>query len=428
MKKYFLAALVLAVSAHAASAQNILNRLKDKVARAAIEKAEKGGGKSKDKNNQPEEQATTAGTPATPSTDKTNENKEAASGSAEKKLEAKTKFDFVPGDKVIFFEDFSSEPVGEFPSRWFTRSKGETVTLNTAEGKWFRLYPGGFLSPTVDMKEDYTVEFDLIMDWPVKGGFLVPSFGVSFYDRGVKNYVFSYDYQLINHMSVQLTPFRSEAYVTMSTRENRNPKFSSEKVKVSSFDQKSGKVVHVALSVQKERIRMWLDEEKVFDVPGAAPYPGNLNQLKVEMNTSNYNNEQIGYYVSNFKVAAGTADLKSKLVTEGKISTTGIKFGTNSDNLREESYGTINEVVKVLKENPGMKIRVIGHTDGVGSAADNLILSKKRADAVIKVLTGTYQIPSDQLQADGKGSTAPVGDNKTAEGRAMNRRVEFIKL
>lgn len=173
---------------------------------------------------------------------------------------------------------------------------------------------------------------------------------------------------------------------------------------------------------------MWVDEEKIFDMPGAAPYPGNLNQLKVEMNSSNYKNEEIGYYVTNFKVAKGTNDIKSKLVADGKISTTGIRFDVNADNLRPESYGVINEIAKVMKENPDMKIRVVGHTDNSGSAADNLILSKKRADAVVKALTETHQIPAAQLQSDGKGSTAPAGDNKTDEGRATNRRVEFIRL
>lgn len=409
---------------HQGNAQTLFNKLKDKVGQAA-RKVEKDLDKTptekkENAGNNAEAEPVANNAPATGETP--------AEEKPDNKLEARTKFDFVPGDKVIFWEDFSQESIGEFPSKWFTRSKGETVTLNTASGKWMRLYPGGFLSPTVDMKENYTVEFDLIMDWPVKGGFLVPSFGLAFYDRGVKNYVFSYDYRMENHMSFQVGPYRSEAYVTMSTRENRSPKFDSEKVKVSDFDKKSGKVIHVALSVQKERIRMWLDEEKVFDIPGAAPYPGNLNQLKVEMNTSNYSNEQIGYYVSNFKIATGVPDMQSKLVNEGKISTSGIKFDSNSDNIRSESFGTINEIVKVIRANPEMKIRVVGHTDAVGNAADNLLLSKKRSDAVIKLLTDTYQIPASQLQADGKGSTAPVADNKTPEGRSMNRRVDFIKL
>lgn len=430
MKKMTLLAIAFGCCVHSSYSQTIFNRIKNKVSQSAAKKIEdeinKPGNKEPEKGNSSgaEEKSPKTNESATTSAGQTN----AKSESKKDRLAARTRYDFVPADKVIWWEDFEKEPIGEFPSKWFTRSKAETVTLNDVPGKWMRMYPGGFLSPVVDMTEDYTVEFDLIMDWPVKGGFLVPSFGVSFYDRGNKNYVFSYDYRMENHMSIHLTPFRSEAYLEMSTREKSAPKFSSEKVKISDFENKSGKPVHIAISVQKERMRMWVDEEKIFDMPGAAPYPGNLNQLKVEMNSSNYKNEEIGYYVTNFKVAKGTNDIKSKLVADGKISTTGIRFDVNADNLRPESYGVINEIAKVMKENPDMKIRVVGHTDNSGSAADNLILSKKRADAVVKALTETHQIPAAQLQSDGKGSTAPAGDNKTDEGRATNRRVEFIRL
>jgi OOP family OmpA-OmpF porin len=429
MKKIALLAIILGYCSQDIYSQGILNRIKDKVANSAARKAEEAIDKPSSKSSkksveEDEDEGASAENVSTAKTVTT----ETAEPAKENKLASKSRFDFVPGEKVVFYEDFSGESIGEFPSKWFTRSKGETVTLNNVPGNWMRMYPGGFLSPTVNMKENYTVEFDMIMDWPIKGGYLVPSFGIGFYDRGAKTYVFSYDYRLENNMSFHITPFRSEAYVTMSSRENSKPKFDSEKMQIASFDKKSGKVVHVSISVQQERLRMWLDEEKVFDIPSAAPYPGNFNQLKVEMNSSNYTNDQIGYYVSNFKIATGAPDLKSKLVDEGKLVTTGIRFDNNSDNIRNESYGTINEIAKVIKANPELKIRIVGHTDATGSAADNLALSKKRADAVIKVLTENYSIPSSQMQADGKGSTAPVGDNKTAEGRAMNRRVEFIKM
>ena len=425
MKKIAIIALAIICYAADSYSQTLFNKIKSKVVKTASEKIERGIEKPDTRNEEQEkEEVKTSSASSSKS-----ENVQSAEEEPKKEtLSSRTRFDFVPGEKVIFWEDFSQEAVGEFPSKWFTRSKGETVTLNTTEGKWLRMYPGGFLSPTVSMKENYTVEFDLIMDWPLKGGFLVPSFGVSFYDRGNKMAVFSYDYTLENNMAFHLTPFRSEAYLTLSTRENRKSKFDSEKVKISAFDKKSGVPVHVAISVQQERIRMWLDEEKVFDIPSAAPYPGNINQLKVEMNTSNYTNEQIGYYVTNFKVASGVPDLKSKLVTEGKLSTTGIRFDVNSDNIRQESFGTINGIAKVLKDNPDMKVRIVGHTDNSGAASDNVALSKKRADAVVKVLTASYEVPAAQLESDGKGSSIPAGDNKTPEGKAANRRVEFIKI
>ena len=389
----------------------------------AIDKAADGGFAKKNKKETEEPKEEAAAVPAIKT-----ETANVPEQPKEVKLASHSKFDFVPGDKVILWEDFSQDAIGEFPLKWYTRSKGETVTLNNAPGKWMRMYPGGFLSPTADMIENYTVEFDLIIDFPLNGGYMVPAFGLGFYDRGNKAEVFSYDYRLENQMSISLVPYRSEAHVEFSSWENKNAKFRSDKVKMAAFDKKVGKPVHVAVSVQKERMRMWLDEEKVFDVPASAPYPGNLNQLKFSMNTSNYTDAQIGYYFTNVKIALGAPDLRNKLLTEGKFVTTGIKFDNNSDVIKPESYGVINEIVKALKENSDIKIRITGHTDNIGKAEDNLALSKKRAEAVINILTSEYEIAADRLEADGKGATAPVGDNKTAEGRAMNRRVEFTKM
>ena len=225
MKKIALLAIVLGYCTQDIYSQSILNRIKDKVANTAARKVENAIDKpAASSSNKEQETSEVAASPKSSNTESTAASAE-AEPAKENKLASRTRFDFVPGEKVIFFEDFSGESIGEFPSKWFTRSKGETVTLNNAPGNWLRMYPGGFLSPTVNMKENYTVEFDMIMDWPLNGGYLVPSFGIAFYDRGVKTYVFSYDYRLENHMSFQVTPFRSEGYVTMSTRENGKPKF-----------------------------------------------------------------------------------------------------------------------------------------------------------------------------------------------------------
>ena len=75
-----------------------------------------------------------------------------------------------------------------------------------------------------------------------------------------------------------------------------------------------------------------------------------------------------------------------------------------------------------------VKIKIIGHTDSDGTDAANLELSKKRSDAVKAALVKDYSIEESRLQTDGKGESVPVGDNKTKEGKAQNRRVEFIKI
>jgi outer membrane protein OmpA-like peptidoglycan-associated protein len=129
----------------------------------------------------------------------------------------------------------------------------------------------------------------------------------------------------------------------------------------------------------------------------------------------------------NIRLAVGAPDTRNKLITEGKFSTTGILFAVNSAAVKPESYGTLKDIADVLKDDPALKVMIVGHTDGDGDAARNLTLSQKRADAVKDELVKEFGIDASRLQTDGKGSAQPVAPNTTATGKAQNRRVEFIK-
>jgi OmpA-OmpF porin, OOP family len=188
-----------------------------------------------------------------------------------------------------------------------------------------------------------------------------------------------------------------------------------------------GKPIHIAIQVQKERMRIWAGQDKIFDAPKAIAPGALMNQLMFEIHTSSYKEDQYGMYISNLKVAKGIPDTRHKLVEEGKFSTTGILFDVNSDVIKPESYGVLKDVANVLKENGDIKVKIIGHTDSDGDDQKNLQLSQKRAAAVAKALQETFGIEAARFQTDGKGETVPVGDNKTKEGKALNRRVEFIK-
>lgn len=353
---------------------------------------------------------------------------ENGSGNPITALTSTTTYDFVPGSKVLLADNFAQDALGQFPLKWYTRSKGEIVTLNTAKGNWLRVYPGTFVSPVVNIGENATIEFDLIMNWPKAGGYMVPAIGFAFYDRGNKGEILSYDYRLKNCLKFNIAPYRSEAVVQLTSYENVTKKLESDKYRVANFERKVGSVIHVAISIQKERVRIWLDQEKVFDLPQAAPLNGNLNQLKIDMSTSNYTNDQLGYYVSSFRFAEGSSDSRSKLLTTGKLETSGILFATNSAEVKSDNEGTIKEVAAAMTENPELKIRIIGHTDGVGKADANLILSAKRAESVREALVKTYKINADRMETEGKGSSTPITDDTSEAGKTKNRRVEFIKI
>jgi outer membrane protein OmpA-like peptidoglycan-associated protein len=153
-----------------------------------------------------------------------------------------------------------------------------------------------------------------------------------------------------------------------------------------------------------------------------------MNQMYFYLESSNYEEDEIGLFVSNIKVATGLPDTRHKLIEEGKFSTTGILFDVNAATIKPESNGVLKELGGLLNEHKDVKIKIIGHTDSDGTDAANLELSKKRSEAVKAALAKDYSIDESRIQTDGKGESTPVGDNKTKEGKAQNRRVEFIKL
>jgi outer membrane protein OmpA-like peptidoglycan-associated protein len=120
--------------------------------------------------------------------------------------------------------------------------------------------------------------------------------------------------------------------------------------------------------------------------------------------------------------------MRNKLLTEGKLVSYGIYFDVNKDVVKPESYGTLKEISTVLTENPDVRIKIIGHTDSDGADAANLDLSKRRAASVKDELSKNFGIDASRMETDGMGETQPVAPNDTPSNKALNRRVEFIKL
>ena len=105
----------------------------------------------------------------------------------------------------------------------------------------------------------------------------------------------------------------------------------------------------------------------------------------------------------------------------------GIFFDFNKSDVKPESKPSLDEVARMVKANPSMKVWVVGHTDSVGTVEANQKLSEARALAVVNTLVANYGIPAARLKGYGAGPIAPVASNKTEEGRAKNRRVELVE-
>lgn len=120
-------------------------------------------------------------------------------------------------------------------------------------------------------------------------------------------------------------------------------------------------------------------------------------------------------------------EMAGAISSTGRVALYGILFDFNKADIKSESEPTLEQIGKLLKEQPGLKLLVVGHTDNVGSFPFNMDLSQRRAAAVVAALTTRYSVAKDRLSPVGVSYASPVAVNKTDEGRAKNRRVELVE-
>jgi OOP family OmpA-OmpF porin len=140
-----------------------------------------------------------------------------------------------------------------------------------------------------------------------------------------------------------------------------------------------------------------------------------------------YSVDIIEKQLMNQDVVADANSLAKIIKETGKVAVYGIYFDTGESTLKPESQPTLQEIAKLLKADPSLKLYVVGHTDNTGVYESNMKLSMERAIAVVNALKSQFSINGDRLRACGDGPTAPVATNTTEEGKALNRRVELVK-
>ncbi|HVX50510.1 MAG TPA: OmpA family protein [Chitinophagaceae bacterium] len=342
-------------------------------------------------------------------------------------------YDFVPGEEVLYANDFAHENQGELPVGWNSSGNAAVVTLNTQKGNWLQVHQNTLTLTDNDslFTGNCTVEFDIIFHQSFNG-YVLPQLQFGLIGSGDLS---STDNALLRNIEqgyaaeIKIQPgTQNDTHLHLQTYATGSLYLNTDIKNYRQMQALYDKPVHVAIQVQKERLRVWLNAEKMYDLPKAIPPGTILNQLYFSLKSSAYNDAQNGYYIGNIKVARGLPDTRHKLVDEGKFTTTGILFNVNTADIQPESNGVLKEVASVLLQYPGIKILITGHTDGDGSNEDNLVLSQKRADAVKDALVNNYNIDASRIQTTGKGEDEPVADNNTRQGKAQNRRVEFSKL
>jgi OmpA-OmpF porin, OOP family len=428
MKQRFLFIVLVALLPFAADAQfnNILNKVKNKTKQRADAKVDKEIDKTLD-----EIEGKKTAEPSSGSDKKTTA--PAETKAEEPVLKSFSKYDFIPGDSVLYYDSFEGEALSELPTAWNTSGSGEVATFDKFPGNWLRLHkPFTYLSSNQkEFGENYTLEFDVILQLK-NNGWMFPEFifGVfSTKDEPNSGNNFLRDYK--KNAAAIVTVMPGDYYgskVRLNSFIENKADFKSDNKAYEALQKSYGIPVHIAVQVQKERFRMWINQDKIFDAPKGVPAGQIMNQLFFEVGHTNYPESQYGVYISNIKVATGKPDTRHKLMEEGKFSTTGILFDFQSAVIKPESYAVVKEIAGVLNDNPSARIKVLGHTSSDGDDKANMELSKKRAAAVKEMLVSEFTIDTARIETEGKGETEPVADNKTKEGKVQNRRVEFVKL
>lgn len=348
-------------------------------------------------------------------------------------IQAYTKYDFVPGEKIIYTNDFSTDAMGELPTGWNSNGNGAVVTLNGLKGNWAQLYQNAtYLTDNKEsFSENFTLEFDLVLRRTnPKAAFPMIAFGVlSTGDQSTTSNELLKGYTQTFATELKIQPYDNQgSHMHLETFEKNKRYLNTDIKKFGQLETYFNKPVHISMQVQKERLRIWFNETKLYDLPKAITEGTLLNQLYFSVKRYGGSDEEVGYSIGNIKIAKGLPDTRHKLVEEGKFSTTGILFDVNSATIKPESYGVLKEIADVLNKFPDIKVQINGHTDSDGNDGANLDLSKRRAIAVQEALASLFTIDHSRMTANGKGEQEPIADNKTKEGKAQNRRVEFIKL
>ncbi len=360
---------------------------------------------------------------------KNNQDSSAAGTKSDKKAgqAAHEKSDFVPGATVIFLDDMKSEQVGEFPSKWdLVRGNAEVATVDgekciamNKEDSWIApLMKGGSKNYLGD---EFTIEYDMLFDDSDKNG--APSIELDIMHESQKrdNELFTVEYYL-GYDEHQFT-----CHYCLTSEESFTNKEGSSSAEAGTFN--DGQWHHYALSFNKRAIKFYVDGRRIINVPNAKPGAGWVTLF------SRGGSKPL--YVKDFRIGKGAVKLYDRQATDltevekaiaesGKFVTNNILFDTGKATLKSESMTEIAKVAAYMKQNPSVRFEVQGHTDNQGSDAINDPLSQQRAEAIVKALEG-LGADSFNLKAVGKGSHEPVADNATEEGRAKNRRVEFVK-
>jgi len=304
-------------------------------------------------------------------------------------------YDFKPGARPLFIEDFTKEEVGNFPRR-LEFTDGNMEVAEWKGGRYLRVssWPGKFvINLPEQLPERFTLEFDITpghgSNWHVVRFTENPTQDVRFRTYGSKGNAGVFGDGL---QAAAMTPGEL------------------------------GKgIFRARIMADGNYVKVYINDTRLANIPNAKI--GRSKKISFEIP----GREDDPVFMTNISVMAGGKKLYDALTESGRVATQGIYFDSGSDRIKPESTPTLKEIGAMLKEHADLKLTIEGHTDNVGNAQANHDLSHKRAAAVKAILVSSHGIDAARLEATGFGDKKPVAPNATPEGRQQNRRVELVK-
>lgn len=418
MKPLFLLLLAFQFSIHA-TAQGILNRVKDKAKQRVDQKvdqaidrslddAEASAKEKKKVNPDTKEQTNPVASSTNPGTTK------------EPGFQSYQNYDFVPGDKVLFEDDWSTDDNGEFPAHW-KLSNGEFL-VNRYKG--LQVLIAKERSDNNGGSEDWEIAPRM-----KKENYLPAEFTVELHFTGLpKQPRDGYSDMRSHDLNLRIygsNENNNNAYgdINLSFYENGQINTRGFANDFHRTSLSSGETHLLTTAYKNNQLKVYLDGQRMFTLPDLGFTP---TRLALGFGTEN-STVTLATVVNHIRIAeGGNMNLVKKLSTETRFIARGIVFAYNQANILPESMGELNRIVAYMKENESVSFEIGGHTDSDGDDSYNLKLSQQRADAVKSKLV-EMGIAANRLTCKGYGENKPLSDNQTPEGKANNRRVEFVK-
>lgn len=317
-------------------------------------------------------------------------------------------YDFIPGQRTLFYSDFTDDGVGDLPRR--LEFKGGAMEIVELDGQRAlkASAASGFVVPLPEvLPQRFTLEIDVIN----RNSMSVAQPTIKVYGgTAVKTDV--------DRERTRVT-FGHTGWEVGGGGTESQANFTSEEA-----EGYLGRPVSVRVLGDGAYLKLYADGRRLANVPNAAFMRGRGIFVAVEARDGEAN----AVYITRIRIAESDISVYDALAATGRWATQGILFASGKATIRPESAPALKAIAAALTGHPDLRIRIEGHTDNVGSAEANLRLSEERAAAIRAALVSEHGIAPERLEISGLGDTKPAADNGTPEGRSSNRRVEVVKL